>query len=120
MKKILVIDDVEVCRYVIAAKSDAYGFEYHGAGTVSDALDYLKGNKVDAIILDWHIKQNQITESLDQIKEAAGKNVVICLMTAIEGTKALDLLKNGDVNAYIPKPVNDSDLESFLIEHKLI
>ncbi len=120
MKTILVIDDVEVCRYTIAAKSDDYGFAYKGAPNVAEALDYLKNNRVDAILVDWHLKKEQVTESLAQLKAHAGVNTVICLMTAIEKSKAQDLVNKGDVNHYLPKPVADEDFKSFLLQHKLI
>lgn len=114
MKKVLVVDDVEICRYTIAVRAEELGFSYKGASTIEDALELLKADRYDYLFLDYHVKKNKISDHLDDIIKLAGSECHICLMSAIEDDKAQELLVAGKAKKFIKKPVDQSDLTKVL------
>lgn len=120
MKNILVVDDVEVCRYTIAIAIEDQCLSYKGASTVDEAIDYLKSNRVDAIFLDWHLKKEQSTESLNEIKKLAGENAVICMMSAIEQERGQQLVDEHQVSGFLEKPIMKEQLINFLEQKAVI
>ena len=120
MKQILVVDDVEVCRYTIAIALEDQDIAYKGASSVAEAVDFLKTNKADVIFLDWHIKKEQSTDSLDKIKQLAGPDTIICMMSAIEQDKGQELVAQHEINAFLQKPIQKDQLMGFLKEKAVI
>lgn len=116
MKNILVVDDVEVCRYTVALAVDDCNLNYKGASTMEDAKEYLKNNKVDVIFLDWHLKKEQSTNSLDELRNLAGQDAIICMMSAIEQEKGEQLVANHQVQGFLAKPIHKDTIVKFLRE----
>jgi DNA-binding response OmpR family regulator len=113
-KKVLVVDDVEVCRYMIAARSEELGFEYKGASNIDDAKQFIKEQSFDIIFLDYHIKQDKVVDHIKEIRDLAGSNTHICIMSAIEKETIMSELSTGLADSFIPKPADKQDLHEVL------
>lgn len=120
MKKLLAIDDVEVCRYTIENALSEEDISVYGAADLDEALTYLSANKVDIILLDWHLKKNKSTDHLDQIRKLAGAQTPIFMMSAIEQNISQAIIKEHDLNGFLTKPIDKAQIITILKEHNLL
>jgi len=104
MKKILVIDDSPInLKLVTKALEDAYEVITYKSG--NEALDYLKENRVDLVLLDVIIPDIDGFEVFQKIKlDEKNRNVPVAFLTAEEETETeIKGLKMGAVD-FIHKP----------------
>lgn len=103
-KKCLIIDDVEVSRYVIGEAMTDLGFNITEAEEAKQTLDKLKGEKFDVIILDWHLRKTDglsIVPEIRKLPGAAGTPIIVC--TGVELEKELKDIESADVQGFLKK-----------------
>jgi DNA-binding NtrC family response regulator len=107
--KVLIVDDEEVFAKTLAERLSIRDYKVSVAFNGNDAVDHVRKNKIDVVILDVSMPGMDGVEALKEIKNAKPLTEVIMLTghatveTAIEGMKlgALD---------YLMKPCDTEDL----------
>jgi signal transduction histidine kinase/CheY-like chemotaxis protein len=111
--KILVTDDNEfnriVARDTLLSKANVEIFE---AENGQEAIDILKANEIDVVLMDVQMPVMNGYEATRTIRafDSAKKDIPIIALTASVVRTDLDKCRKAGMNAYIPKPFKTSDL----------
>lgn len=102
---ILIVDDEEMVRRLLHQKLSSEGYRCEEAGGADQALDELRSNAVELVILDIKMPGKSGTELLPEIK-ASYPDTAVIMATAITDTRtAIQCMKEGAYD-YITKPFN--------------
>ena len=114
MSKILVVDDeVKACE-LLKRFLEIKGYDVMTSNSGEDAIEKVKSEKPDAMLLDIRMPGMEGTEVLKRIREF-DKNVGIIMVTAVkEENVGKDALKLG-ADEYITKPIDFNYLETTLL-----
>lgn len=115
MKKCLVVDDVEVTRYTARVFLEELGFEVSDAFDENSALEALKENIPDVIILDWHLKKFSGLELMADIREKFSETVKIIMISGVEGEEKASEALSAGADAFIRKPTTKEKLETEIL-----
>lgn len=109
MKKILVADDEEAVRFVIKCALEDEGYEVITTEDGYDAINLIREEMPDLVILDMNMPQISGLEVTKMIrKEKITENIPIFISTGVEDIKSEF---NGlDIQYFIPKPYDVSIL----------
>ncbi|HXR33821.1 MAG TPA: sigma-54 dependent transcriptional regulator [Verrucomicrobiae bacterium] len=108
-KRILIVDDEKLVRWALTQKCTEYGYQSVEAETGEEALRWLQGESVDAVLLDVHLPDMNGLEVLEKLKQA-GETRSIIMMTAdpqLDDVKAA--LRMGAYD-FVSKPINFEEL----------
>jgi two-component system KDP operon response regulator KdpE len=118
--KVLVIDDDRLIRRLLRAALPSRGFAVAEAETGAAALDLLKGDAPDLIILDLGLPDLDGINLLRQIR--SGSNIPIVVVSNTESvTTKIEVLESG-ASDYVTKPFNVDELTARLrvaLRHRL-
>jgi CheY-like chemotaxis protein len=110
-KKILWVDDeVELLRSQIIYLEQR-GYQVETASNGDDALEMLRSNPVDLILLDEQMPGKRGIETLSEIKQIS-PGVPVVMVTKSEEEDLMDLAIGQQVDDYIVKPVNPNQVLS--------
>lgn len=116
MAKILVVDDEkDVCDFVHTFFKSR-GFEVLCALNGYHALDLLKKEKPDLVLLDVRMKGMDGMETLKKIRET-DKNVKVVMVTAADEKETIDAAGKLGVKKYITKPLALDELENTVLAY---
>jgi len=102
-KTILIVDDEEVIRRLLHQKLSGEGYHCEEAGSAEQALDRLRSNTVELVILDIKMPGKSGIELLPEI-EAGYPDTAVIMATAITDTStAIQCMKQGAYD-YLTKP----------------
>jgi len=113
-KTILVIDDDEGCRRIIALYLEKWGFNAIEANCAEKALPEIEICRPDLIITDIRMPGMNGFELIDYIKRI-GLSIPIIIMTGVLPESAVYAIRCG-AYAYIEKPVKPNVLQNILNE----
>ena len=117
--KILVVDDVPMNLQVVKGLLRNTQMQLTLAKNGKEALEFVKEEKYQLILMDHLMPEMDGIETLHRIKEQENKNqdtpVVVLTANAIAGEKE-KYLKEGFVD-YLSKPVRGKELEQVILEH---
>lgn len=85
------------------------GYEVHSRSNGFDAVDYIKENEVDVVLLDESMPGITGLETLQQIKEIRS-HVPIVLITKNETENLMDEAIGSQISDYLIKPVNPNQV----------
>lgn len=108
--RLLIIDDEEELRSIIAQRLKRKGFELFEAALVKEGLTILKENLLDAVLLDMKLPDGNGLDLLKQIKELQPDIQVIILTGHGSMESAIETMKAGAYD-YVTKPCNPAELE---------
>ena len=113
-KKVLVVDDNIVNLKVASRLLEKYKVNIVESGSGADALEKIKHEKFDLILLDDMMPNMSGTETLIEMKKDPSFNTPVIALTAnaINGMKEKYL--EAGFNDYIPKPIDRLELEKKL------
>ena len=113
-KKVLVVDDNIVNLKVAGRLLEKYNVKITESSSGQDALNKIKDNKYDLILLDDMMPGMSGTETLKEMKKDKEFNTPVIALTAnaINGMKEKYLESGFD--DYIPKPIDRLELEKKL------
>lgn len=114
-KKCLIIDDVEVSRYVIGEAMSDLGYDISEAAEAKEALQTLQKSRFDVIVLDWHLRKTNALGLIPEIRklpDAANTPIIIC--TGVELEKELKDIQGSGVQGFLKKPTNPAKVEAEL------
>ncbi|MFC2060237.1 sigma-54-dependent transcriptional regulator, partial [Chloroflexota bacterium] len=102
---ILIVDDEEIVRQVIHRKLLTEGYHCLEAANADQALDQLKKNSIELVILDIKMPVKSGAELLPELK-AAYPDIEVIMATGITDTDtAVQCMRQGAYD-YITKPIN--------------
>ncbi len=107
--KILVVDDEESLRLTMKLKLKAAGFDVDVAEDGEAALEKLKGQKFDAVLLDINMPRMSGIEALGIIRQQFPQTEAIMLTGFADFSTAIECLKNG-ARDYLVKPIDTTEL----------
>lgn len=114
-KKCLIVDDVDVSRYVIHEIMEEYGFTSVEAADEKSMLSALRQEKFDVIIMDWHLRKKQslsMITDIRQIPSAAHTPIILC--TGVEMDKELHHVQDMQIQGFLKKPTSPEKVRSEL------
>ena len=114
MTTCLVIDDVEVTRYTARQVLEELGIETVEAESPENALTKLGQNRIDVVMLDWHIRKESGLDLIGQIHDKAGKNLPIIVFSGVEDESGADEAKKAGAKAFVTKPTTRDKVEPVL------
>jgi len=110
MARILVADDEVVVRDLLRYGLEREGHEVLEAGTGPQALDTLKKNPVDLLVLDVMLPgMDGYTLQLEMAQDEKTKGVPVIILTALHPTKTL-FSKFAQVKAFVAKPFDPTEM----------
>ena len=112
---VLVVDDDQVLLETASDTLTALGTKVELSQSGQDALEKIlqkknEGKLYDVIILDWKMPGLSGLELTKKIREIAGKDVSIILVSAYDWTQIEDNANDAGVNGFISKPLFRSSL----------
>lgn len=108
-KKILIVDDEDSIRTLIRHELEGNGFDVHDVPSGPEALSYLSGNEVDAVILDIKMPEMGGLDVLQRIREDDLARRVIMLTGVGELKIAREALELG-ASDFMSKPFDMNNL----------
>lgn len=109
MKLILVVDDEDNLRRMITRLLDNLGFAALAASNEKDALKALTSGRVDAVLLDVVLGDENGWEALRRIREAGGVPVVMMSGATMDEDVRKDAMAMG-AQGILQKPFETHDL----------
>ena len=103
MKRILIVDDEQSMRELLAILLKKEGFEVATAGSRAEAAKALAGPAVDMVLTDVRLPDADGLEILRHVKSASPETVVI-VMTAFGTTETAVAARKLGAEAYVLKP----------------
>lgn len=115
MKVILVVDDDEPLRRMVGRMLASAGLEALTADNTAEALKSLGGGRVDAVLLDVVLGQENGWESLRRIREQGAVPVAMMSGATMDGDSLRDARTIG-AQAVLQKPFERHELLACLAE----
>lgn len=109
-QRILILDDEEALRSVIAQRLHRKGYEILEAGSAQEGLQILRDTLLDGILLDLRLPDADGLDVLHRFKELQADIQVVMLTGHGTIESAIEAMKAGAFD-YLTKPCNLSELE---------
>lgn len=109
-QKILILDDEEALRAIIAQRLRRKGYEIMEAGTAEEGLSLLEETIIDAVLLDIKLPDGDGLLLLPKIKQLQPDLQVVMLTGNGSIESAIEAMKLGAYD-YLTKPCNLSELD---------
>jgi len=104
-ESILIVDDEETIRRFLLKKLSREGYQCEEAGSAEEALEKLRGDTAELVILDIKMPGKSGDELLPEIKASYPDTAVIMATAVTETSIAIQCMKDG-AQDYLPKPFN--------------
>lgn len=121
-KTCLIVDDSKIVRKVIHRIVEVLGFTILEAENGQEAVDQVKANKIDVIILDWNMPVMDGMEAMKIIRADAGIAVqpkIIFCTTENEFEKIQQAIING-ADEYVMKPFDEAIIRGKMVQLGII
>ena len=115
-RTLLVVDDQPVQRQMLAGMLAPLGFDVREAASGTECLDSLRQHVPSAILLDLSMDDMDGWETAGRVR-AAGFAVPIIIVSANVFENQADRLRLHDCQAFVGKPVIESELTTTLERH---
>ncbi len=116
-RTLLVVDDQPVQRQMLAGMLTPLGFEIHEAASGFECLERLKDEVPDAILLDISMDDMDGWETAMQIRSRGYDSIPIIMVSANVFENQISRLKAAGCQAFVAKPVLESELMDALQRH---
>ncbi len=103
MKKILLVEDEDFIREMYARKLEQQGFEIFQARTTDEAEKILKKQKVDLIVLDLLLPEENGFEYLERMRRLGVELPTIIILSNLEGEEYREKARQFKVKDYFLK-----------------
>jgi CheY-like chemotaxis protein len=105
--KVLVVEDIALNQLLMKTLLDDFGFEKDIASNGKIAIEKLKHNVYDIILMDLQMPEMNGFEATEHIRKKMKSNIPIIALTADVTSADIDKCNAAGMNDYISKPVND-------------
>ena len=109
MKRILIVDDEQSMREMLAILLKKEGLEVHSAGSRSEAAETLRRGPVDLVLTDVKLPDGDGLEILRHVKSGSPETAVV-VMTAYGTSEMAVAARKLGAEAYILKPFDVDEL----------
>ena len=113
--RVLVVEDIPLNQLLMKTLLDDYGFERDIADNGKIAIEKLKTNTYDIILMDLQMPEMNGFEATDFIRNRMHSNIPIIALTADVTTVDLAKCRAVGMNDYIAKPVDERILYSKIV-----
>ena len=113
LKRILVVDDNEDIRNLLSLVLQKEGFEVFLAGDGTSAIQIIKSNSLDLVLLDVMMPVLSGLEVLAIIRESKDKKISelpVMMITALSTIADIDAAIDTGATSYIVKPFRNENL----------
>ncbi len=112
--KVLIVDDEEALRFLLASELEAEGFEVRSAGDGDEAIDIVRKkveqkDRFDVILLDIKMPKVDGFEVLKFVKVNAPETKIIMLTAYADVKNAIESLRQG-ASDFVSKPYDLDDI----------
>jgi len=112
--KVLVVDDEEALRFLLASELEAEAFEVQSAGDGDEAIDLVRkrfeqGDRFDVVLLDIKMPKVDGFEVLKFVKGNVPETKVIMLTAYADVKNAIESLRLG-ASDFVSKPYDLDDI----------
>jgi PAS domain S-box-containing protein len=114
--RILVVEDIVLNQLLMRTLLDDFGFEQDIAGNGKIAIELLKNNAYDIILMDLQMPEMNGFETTEYIRNEIKSDIPIIALTADVTTVDLAKCKAVGMNDYISKPVDERVLYRKIID----
>jgi PAS domain S-box-containing protein len=115
--KVLVVEDIALNQLLMKTLLDDFGFERDIASNGKIAIEKLKENTFDIILMDLQMPEMNGFEATAYIRNQMKSNIPIIALTADVTTVDLEKCREVGMNDYIAKPVDERLLYSKISSH---
>lgn len=115
---LVVDDDSSVCKNTSELLRNM-GINTTSADNHFNALKLVKGkigleDEFDVVIIDWEMHEMNAVETARQIRNIAGKNIILVMMSAYDSSEIENDVKCAGVDLFISKPITESNLRTII------
>jgi len=114
--RVLVAEDVALNQLLIKIILSDFGFEYDIVGNGKLAIEKIKTNKYDIILMDLQMPEMNGFEATEYIRKKLKSKIPIIALTADVTTADVNKSKEFGMDDYISKPFNDKLLYRKIVE----
>ncbi|SFB16133.1 response regulator [Algoriphagus aquimarinus] len=116
IKKILLLDDDRIQKILVEKRllKINSGIEFVYFDTPSKALDYLKSDSVDMLLVDLNLPEMTGWEFVDEVEKVSPDSVVILQSGSVENEQIQRANSDKRISEIFEKPLSESDLRSIL------
>lgn len=118
MAHILIVDDEDSIRELIKEVLGMDGHTFEGAANGKEALELIRKQKFDLVILDRNMPQMTGIQALAILRaNPAYKDLKVLMCTSASVTREVDEAFEAGANDYILKPINLAMLQGKVKKH---
>ncbi len=112
-KSILIVDDNKLVRKILSKYLDDMGFEeVFFAGNATEALSFLRQNRIDLLLTDIHMPVVSGLTLLKTIRNTASlKELKVLVISSENGLQYIKTALTLGINGYLVKPIQKADLQ---------
>jgi len=114
--KVLVVEDIPLNQLLMRTILDEFGFEMDISENGKIAIEKLKANTYDIILMDLQMPEMNGFEATDYIRNTMKSDIPIIALTADVTTVDLEKCKYVGMNDYISKPIDERLLYNKILE----
>jgi DNA-binding response OmpR family regulator len=107
-KKVLLVDDEADLLTLMRKIVSFWGYEVFTASCGDEALDFLRNERIDAMVLDYSMPDIDGIELAKKIR-AKGYRVPVIMFTAKPSIKTIEAAKGLQIVAFVPKIAPSED-----------
>jgi len=115
--RILVVEDITLNQLLMKTLLEDFGFEMDIAGNGKLAIEKLKNNNYDIILMDLQMPEMNGFEATEYIRQKMNSQIPIIALTADVTTVDVEKCKVVGMNDYISKPIDEKLLYSKIIKY---
>jgi PAS domain S-box-containing protein len=110
--RVLLVDDVMLNQIFMKTLLNSYGCDVHVAANGRLAIEKLKKNRYDLILMDLQMPEMNGYEATAYIRKELKLDVPVIALTADVTTADVERCRETGMNDYIPKPVDEKLLQA--------
>ena len=114
--KVLVVEDVALNQLLMKILLDDFGFEREIVGNGKEAIEKLKANHYDIILMDLQMPEMNGYDATEYIRNKMNSKIPIIALTADVTANDLAKCKVLGMNDHIAKPIDERVLYSKIVE----
>ncbi|MBN1521322.1 MAG: response regulator [Candidatus Aureabacteria bacterium] len=117
-KKVLVVDDSILVRFVVADELTKLGYEAISANTAEKALKACRSKKPDLVLLDVMLPDIDGFETCRRLKsDPETRYIPVVFMTAKDKEQDIQAGRQAGGAGYLVKPFESDELSKILVKH---